>query len=61
MSSDPNGQDKIDKEMVAYIMRLVEKGKQIEREEKALAKGITISEVIDEEIEILRIDLRGKI
>jgi hypothetical protein len=61
MSSDPNGQDKIDKEMVAYIMRLVEKGKQIEREEKALAKGITVSEVIDEEIEILRIDLRGKI
>lgn len=61
MSSDVKDQEKIDQEMVAYILRLVEKGKQIERQEKALAKGISISEVIDEETEVLRIDLRGKI
>jgi hypothetical protein len=61
MSSDAKDKDKIDQEMVAYIMRLVEKGKQIERQEKAIAKGISISEVIDEETEVLRIDLRGKI
>lgn len=61
MGSDARTLEDVEREMVAYILSLVEKGKQIERQERALAKGISISEVVDEEPDTIVIELRGKI
>lgn len=62
MAGDKDGQDKskAEKELNSFILSMVQKGKEIERQERLKAKGFTMSDVFDEEVEEIVIDLRGR-
>jgi hypothetical protein len=51
---------KAEKELNAFILDMVQKGKEIERMERLKSKGFTVSNVYDEEMEEIIIDLRGR-
>ena len=62
MADDKDDQEtsKAERELNAFILNMVQKGKEIEREERLRVKGFNVSNVFDEEVEEIVIDLRGR-